>query len=72
MIVNTEVSQTPLEGKIWKSEHVLCKSFFKVKIKDGKVTFPTTLVNSTEDYSVQAPNYYQVSIYEMGQLMGGN
>ena len=72
MIVNTEVLETPLEGKVWKSEHVLCKSFFKVKVKSGQVTFPTTLVNSTVGCQIKTPSHYQVSIYEMGQLMGGN
>jgi hypothetical protein len=74
MILNTSEIHLPLIGKHWKSEHSFVKwgQITLKKCSEGYLV-PTVLKNTCSDGRiVEKPSLYPVSVYELGQLMGGN
>lgn len=77
MIVNqSQGTNVPLLGKQWRSTHIM-RSSGAFTIKGDQVKLETYLVNQSETRGVyrdtcKVAAHYFLSIYEMGQISGGN
>ena len=77
MVVNqSQGTSAALLGKQWRSTHIL-RSSGSFTIKGDQVKLETFLINQSEEQGVykeecKVPAHYFLSIYEMGQINGGN